>query len=144
MITFGLNLIGWGSCVVLSHIFDWTVNHLLLRVFFVVGGFSHTVASYPVLRKRKYVSSFKEWFKQAFDVKHSIFTYACVLLFVAIYYLLGCIINGVDIMSFFWYHLKKSKKAWYCRALWTRWYHPFILLNYYRCLLAPKLTEILP
>ncbi len=96
IITFGLMLLGWGSCAVLSQLLDWTVTHPVLRILFIVGGFSPTVASYVALRKWHYVSSFKEWLKQVFDVKHSVIIYVCVAVFVAIYYLLGCIINGYE------------------------------------------------
>lgn len=45
LITFGLMLMGWGSCAVLSQVLDWTVNHPVIQVLFVVGGFSSTAAS---------------------------------------------------------------------------------------------------
>ena len=96
-ITFGLMLIGWGSCAVLSQALDWTVNHPVIRVLFVVGGFSPTVASFWVMRKRQLVRNFRDWLKQVFNVKHSLFTYGCVFLFVAVYYILGCTINGFQL-----------------------------------------------
>lgn len=96
-ITFGLMLIGWGSCAVLSQLLDWTVNHPVIRVLFVIGGFSPTVASYWLMRKQKLVRNFSDWLKQVFDVKHDLFTYACVFIFVAVYYILGCTINGFRI-----------------------------------------------
>ncbi len=96
-ITFGLMLIGWGSCAVLSQVLNWTVNHPVIRVLFVVGGFSPTVASYWVMRKQQLVRNFSDWLKQVFDVKHGLFTYACVFLFVAVYYILGCTINGFQL-----------------------------------------------
>lgn len=96
-ITFGLMLLGWGSCAVLSQLLDWTVNHPVIRVLFVIGGFSPTVASYWLMRKQKLVRNFSDWLKQVFDVKHDLFTYACVFIFVAVYYILGCTINGFRI-----------------------------------------------
>ena len=77
-ITFGLMLTGWGSCAVLSQVLDWTVNHPVIRVLFVVGGFSPTVASFWAMRKQQLVINFRDWIKQVFDVNHGLFTYGCV------------------------------------------------------------------
>lgn len=96
-ITFGLMFIGWGSCALLSQTLNWTVNHPVIQVLFLVGGFSPTVASYVVMRKYQFARSLWDWLKQVFDVKHSLSTYICVLLFVAIYYILGCAINDFEL-----------------------------------------------
>ena len=42
------------------------------------------------------VKNFKEWLKEIFDIKHNMWTYALVILFVLIYYVLGCAINGYE------------------------------------------------
>lgn len=97
VITFIILAIGWGNSAILSQTLGWTVNHPLIRLLFLVGGFSPTVASYLVLRKKQYISSFWDWLKQVFDVKHSLFTYACVVLFVVVYYLIGCMVNGFEL-----------------------------------------------
>ena len=97
VITFGLLVLSWGSSALLSQTLDWEVNHPLIRVLYVVGGFSPTVASYLVLRERECVSSFRAWLKQVFDIKHSLFTYACVAIFVAVYYVIGCMVNGFEL-----------------------------------------------
>ncbi len=94
IITFILMIFGWGSCVTLSQFFDLSINNPLLKIFFFIGGFSPTVASYITLKRNKSISNFKEWLKQIFDAKHSVFTYLCIILFVFIYYFLGCKING--------------------------------------------------
>lgn len=95
--TFGLMLLGWGSCAIFSQLFELTVNSPILRVLFFIGGFSPTIASYAALKRNHSIGSFKEWLNQVFDVKHHFYTYICVILFVSIYYLLGCIINGFQI-----------------------------------------------
>lgn len=97
VLTFGLLILGWGSSALLSQTLDWSVNHPFIRVLFMIGGFSPTVASYLALRKKNYVSSFRDWLKQVFDVKHSLFTYACVALFAAVYYVIGCAVNGFEL-----------------------------------------------
>jgi hypothetical protein len=60
----------------------------------IIGGFSPTIASYISLKRNNKINSFKEWLKNIFDIKHSILIYGVVILFVLIYYILGCSING--------------------------------------------------
>lgn len=62
----------------------------------IIGGFSPTIASYISLERNNKVKNFKEWFKKIFDIKHNIGTYIVVILFVCIYYILGCAINGFE------------------------------------------------
>ena len=49
------------------------------------------------------VKNLKEWFKKIFDIKHNIWTYVLVILFVLIYYILGCTINGLSSIFIFNY-----------------------------------------
>ena len=53
----------------------------------IIGGFSPTIASYISLRRNNKVKNFKEWFKKIFDIKHNIWTYIVVILFVCMYLL---------------------------------------------------------
>ena len=62
----------------------------------IIGGFSPTIASYISLKRNNKVKNLKEWLKKIFDIKHNIWTYVLVILFVFIYYVLGCAINGFE------------------------------------------------
>lgn len=62
----------------------------------IIGGFSPTIASYISLKRNNKVKNLKEWLKKIFDIKHNIWTYVLVILFVLIYYVLGCAINGFE------------------------------------------------
>lgn len=95
-ITFSIMITFWGGCAIISQCFDLTVNHILLRIMHMIGGFSPTIASYLSLKKYKKVKTFREWFFKIFDVKHSAVVYGTVVLFVSIYYLLGCVLNGFE------------------------------------------------
>ncbi len=97
LITFSIMAVFWGGCAVISQCFDLTVNNIFMRIMHMVGGFSPTIASYISLKRNNLISNFKEWLKTVFDIKHSAGTYAAVLLFVAIYYVLGCLINGFSL-----------------------------------------------
>ena len=96
IITFAIMIIFWGGCALISQVFDLTVENIFLRIMHIIGGFSPTIASYISLKKSKKVKNFKEWLKKIFDVKHNIWTYILVILFVSIYYVLGCLINGFE------------------------------------------------
>ena len=97
IITFVIMIIFWGVCALISQIFDITINNIILKIMFIIGGFSPTIASYISLKRNGKVKNFKEWLKKIFDIKHNIGTYLLVVLFVFIYYLVGCFVNGFEI-----------------------------------------------
>lgn len=97
IITFVIMLVFWGGCALISQIFDLTVNNIFLRIMHMVGGFSPTIASYVSLKRNNVVTGFKEWLKKAFDIKHNILVYVSVIVYVAIYYVIGCAINGFEV-----------------------------------------------
>lgn len=98
IVTFVIMLIFWGGCALISQVFNITINNIFLRIMHIIGGFSPTIASYISLKRNNKVKNFKEWLKKKiFDIKHSIWTYILVILFVLIYYVLGCTINGFEL-----------------------------------------------
>ena len=99
VITFAITVLFWGGAAVLSQLLNMTVYDLPIRVMHFIGGFSPTIASYISLKRNGHVNSFFHWLKKVFDFKHSLLSYGLVLLFVLIYYLLGCAINGFSIGS---------------------------------------------
>lgn len=96
MITFIIMIVFWGGCTLISQMFNLTIDNIFLRIMHIIGGFSPTIASYISLKRNNEVKNFKEWLKRIFDIKHNIFTYVLIILFVAIYYILGCAINGFE------------------------------------------------
>ena len=96
IITFTIMLVFWGGCALISQLFDMTINNIFLRIMHIIGGFSPTISSYISLKRNDKVKNFKEWLKKIFDVKHNVATYLLVVLFVLIYYLIGCLINGFE------------------------------------------------
>ena len=96
IITFAIMAVFWGGCALSSQIFNLTINNIFLRIMHIIGGFSPTIASYISLKRNNKVENLKEWFKKIFDIKHNILTYVLVILFVLIYYILGCTINGFE------------------------------------------------
>ena len=97
IITFVIMLVFWGGCALISQIFDLTVNNIFLRIMHMIGGFSPTIASYVSLKRNNVVTGFKEWLKKAFDIKHNILVYVLVIVYAAIYYVIGCAINGFEV-----------------------------------------------
>lgn len=86
----------WGGCAFISQTFELTVDSIFLRLMFMIGGFSPTIASYISLKRNEEVKDFRQWLKKIFDIKHDAWTYAFVIIFVSIYYIIGCAINGFD------------------------------------------------
>lgn len=96
IITFSIMIIFWGGCALISQTYNLTVNNIFLRIMYMIGGFSPTIASYISLKRNSRIYSFKEWLKKIFDIKHNTWTYILVILFVSIYYISGCTINGFE------------------------------------------------
>lgn len=96
IITFSIMILFWGCGALISQTFDITVNNIILRIMHIIGGFSPTIASYISLKKNNKVKNFKEWLKKIFDIKYDFYTYFLVVLFVFIYYFMGCTINGFE------------------------------------------------
>lgn len=96
IITFGIMIIFWGGCVLISQMFEITVNNIFIRIMHIIGGFSPTIASYISLKRSDKIENFEDWLKKIFDIKHNIWTYILVILFVLIYYVVGCAINGFE------------------------------------------------
>lgn len=94
IITFVIMIVFWGGCALTSQIFNLTINNIFIKIMYIIGGFSPTIASYISLKRNNKVKYFTEWLKKIFDIKHNVWTYSLVILFVLIYYALGCIING--------------------------------------------------
>lgn len=96
LITFIIMIIFWGGCALISQLSDLTVNNLPLRIMHVIGGFSPTIGSYISLKRNGKVEGLKDWLKKIFDIKHNLLTYVLIALFVSIYYISGCLINGFE------------------------------------------------
>ena len=94
ILTFIIMFLGWGLAAILSQTVGLNLlDSILLKVLFVIGGFSPTIASFVVLKRNNKIKNFKEWIKSIFDVKHSLKTYALVILFLVIYFGIGCLLN---------------------------------------------------
>lgn len=97
LITFGLMLLFWGGCVFMSQAFGLTADAPWVRIPYVLGGFSPTVASYVSLKRAGRVKTVKKWLRRVFDVRHSLWVYGEIVLFVLVYYVVNCLINGFTV-----------------------------------------------
>jgi membrane protease YdiL (CAAX protease family) len=105
-ITFVTMLIGWGTLLACSR-FGITLGSSAwwLYIPFMLGGWSPTIASYIVLKKHKYITGFKEWLKNIFQIKirptFYIFTIAMVALFYVTQILLSDAVETKPFYIFF-------------------------------------------
>jgi len=63
-----------------------------------IGALTPAIASYIVLKKNGNISGLKEWLKNVFYVKSSIFHYAFVVLWLALYFVIHISISGLTQM----------------------------------------------
>lgn len=94
-ITFGIMGISWGICFLCCSVLELDMEqYIILRIPFLLGGFSPTVASWVVCRKDG--MSFKEWNRWVFDWKRPWWAYGLVLVLAAVYLVPLCLVSGYE------------------------------------------------
>ncbi len=105
ILTFSIMLLCWGGSAVISQIWNITINNPVLRVLFLIGGFSPTIASYLSLKSKKQVNSLKIWLQKIFRFRQTPLAYGLAALFVLIYFGIGSLVNGVEFGAPIWMQL---------------------------------------
>ncbi len=105
LLTFSVMLLFWGSAAAISQSRNVTIENPFMRVLFVVGGFSPTIASYISLKSEKQVDSLKDWLKKIFRFRQTPAAYGFAALFALIYFGIGSLVNGVKIGAPIWLQL---------------------------------------
>jgi membrane protease YdiL (CAAX protease family) len=80
LLTFLLMLFGWGISLIFARFGMTTTNHSWLYIFFLIGGWSPTIASYIALKKNNGITGFKDWIKNIFQFKAPLRFYLFVIL----------------------------------------------------------------
>ncbi len=94
--TFLIMILCWGLCVICSLNGILLNDNYFLYLPYLIGGWSPTIASFIALKKNNKVTTFKEWLKNVFDFKHSIFSYLMVIFLGIIFILPQCLISGYE------------------------------------------------
>lgn len=68
----------------------------MLYIPYLLGGWSPTIASFISLKENNKIKNFKEWMRNVFDFKHSIFSYFMVAILGIIFILPQCFISGYE------------------------------------------------
>ncbi len=92
--TFSIMLVCWGICLVCSLNNISLNDNYLLYIPYLLGGWSPTIASFISLKKNNKIKDFKDWMRNVFDFKHSIFSYIMVAILGIIFILPQCLISG--------------------------------------------------
>ena len=95
-LTFALMLIFWGGLVILGW-FGITIDEYpVLYVPQIIGAWTPAIASFAVLKKNKVVSGIKEWLKNIFTVKSSIYNYLFIIALLVIFIVLLIVTSGLN------------------------------------------------
>lgn len=94
--TFSIMLVCWGICLVCSLNNISLNDNYLLYIPYLLGGWSPTIASFYTLKENNKIKNFKEWMRNVFDFKHSIFSYFMVAILGIIFILPQCFISGYE------------------------------------------------
>ncbi len=94
--TFSIMLVCWGICFVCSLNNISLNDNYLLYIPYLLGGLSPTIASFISLKKNNKIKNFKDWIRNVFDFKHSIFSYLMVVVLGILFILPQCLISGYE------------------------------------------------
>lgn len=94
--TFSIMLVCWRICLVCSLNNISLNDNKLLSIPYLLGGWSPTIASFIFLKENNKIKNFKEWMRNIFDFKHSIFSYFMVAILGIIFILPQCFISGYE------------------------------------------------
>lgn len=94
IMAYALMLVGWGGTAVFG-ILGFTLNNSpWLYIFYLMGGWSPTIASYWSSKKQGSVTGLLDWLKQIFIFKSSIVSYGLVIFLLTCYFFPLCTISG--------------------------------------------------
>jgi len=94
-LTTAIVVLSWGICVAFSLSGFSLHTDYWMYLPYIIGGWSPTIASYFVLKNNRQISGFKEWLKNVFDVKRSIWAYLLMILFAVAYFIPQILISGM-------------------------------------------------
>lgn len=94
--TFSITIICWGLCVICSLNGILLNENYFLYIPYALGGWAPTIASFVAQKKSNKVANFKEWLRNIFDFKHSIFSYFMVIALAILFILPQCFISGYE------------------------------------------------
>lgn len=96
VLTFFIRLIFGGGLVVCEQL-GFTLNEYpLLYLPFLISAWSPAIASFVVLRKNNEVSSLKEWLKNIFTIKTSVYNYLFVAALLIVYMVSMVVTSGLN------------------------------------------------
>lgn len=95
VLTFIIVLIGWGGLLVFEQFGFILDEYPMLNILYLIGAWSPAIASFIVLRKNNKVSSIKEWLKNIFTIRTSVYNYLFVIALLIIYMLSIIVTSGL-------------------------------------------------
>lgn len=102
IITFPIMFVCWGLCIILGLNGITKADHPWINVFYGMGAWSTTIASYIALKKNGEVKGFKDWLKNVFGFKQNVLSYIAVFALVAVYTMVLCLAGGFTIAAPFY------------------------------------------
>jgi hypothetical protein len=86
----------WGGLLVFEK-FSFTIDEYpLLNLLYLIGAWSPAIASFVVLRRNNKVSGIKEWLKNIFSFKASVYNYLFVAALFVIYVVSLIVLSGLN------------------------------------------------
>ncbi len=99
ILTFIIAIFFWGGLSVFEQFGFSLDEYPLLNILYLIGAWSPAIASFTVLRKNNKVSGIKEWLKNIFTVKTSVYNYLFTVSLITIYMVSLIVTSGVKSVS---------------------------------------------
>jgi membrane protease YdiL (CAAX protease family) len=97
VLTYIIVIIGWGGLSVCDGLFGFTLDEYpMLNLLYLVGAWSPAIASFIVLRKNNEVSGIKEWLKNIFTFRTSVYNYLFVVALSIIFIVSHIVTSGLS------------------------------------------------
>jgi membrane protease YdiL (CAAX protease family) len=96
IITFILQIIFWGGASLICKLTSLTIKHILIKVLYYIGLYSPTIASFISLKRNKVIENILDFIEPIFRFKQKIKVFIIILLFLASYFYIGCMLNTYE------------------------------------------------
>lgn len=99
MVTFGIAIVCWGTCIVCAQFGILLSNNWWMNIPYIIGAGSPAISSFLVLKWNREILGFSNWIRNIFTVKRPIWMYLFTIGLCALYYVAMICIGGIGQMK---------------------------------------------
>lgn len=93
--TFAITFVMWGTIIIANKFGILKFGTPLSMILFIIGGNAPAIVSYMMLKKEHVIDGFGQYVKEAFAIKQKPLHYFIVMIFLALYFGVPYLMNGI-------------------------------------------------